>query len=140
MRIVEECQVKRLNKEMFYSVFLHFKKYGISISGLRYQAIEFGPVPVHYRTIYDNIDGLEQIISLVSDHEVVKLQSDGYDPGIFSESERSILTRIHDRLAAMTTKEVVELSHKEPAWLKNHASKSIIPYSEAYLGYFSNLE
>jgi len=54
---------------MFYSDFLHFKKYGISISGLRYQAIEFGPVPVHYRTIYDNIDGLEQIISLVSDHK-----------------------------------------------------------------------
>ena len=119
MRIVEECQVKRLNKEMFYFDFLHFKKYGISISGLR--------------------TGLRRT-ALVSDHEVVKLQSDGYDPGIFSESERSILTRIHDRLAAMTTKEVVELSHKEPAWLKNHASKSIIPYSEAYLGYFSNLE
>ena len=126
------CATK-LNKELFYSDFLHFKKYGMSISGLRYQAIEFGPVPVHFRTIYDNVEGLEHLISLISDHEVVKLKSSGYNPDIFSDSEKDILKRVHEKLGAMTTKEVVELSHGEPAWLKHHSLKSIIPYSEAYL-------
>ena len=50
----------KLNKEMFYADFLHYKLHGQSINGLQYQAIQYGPVPVHYDTVYDNIDGISK--------------------------------------------------------------------------------
>ena len=56
----------KLNKEMFYADFYHYKRFGISISGLNYQAIQFGPVPVHYNTTYDNIDGINCIFRTIS--------------------------------------------------------------------------
>ncbi len=43
----------KLNKLMFYSDFNHYRKTGQSISGLQYRALNFGPVPDHYATIYD---------------------------------------------------------------------------------------
>ena len=52
----------KLNKAMFYADFLNYKQRGISISGLEYQAIQYGPVPVHYDTIYDNINGIDKEI------------------------------------------------------------------------------
>ena len=41
----------KLNKEMFYADFLHYRRHGRSISGLQYKAIQLGPVPVHYDKI-----------------------------------------------------------------------------------------
>ena len=58
---------------MFYADFFHYKQYGISISGLNYQAIKYGPVPVHYDTIYDHIGGVEK--EIVFSHKVLDLVS-----------------------------------------------------------------
>ena len=59
----------KLNKEMFYADFAHYRKHGRSISGLRYKAIQYGPVPYHYDTIYDNIDGVEKNIVISHNSE-----------------------------------------------------------------------
>lgn len=48
----------KLNKEMYYVDFYSYKKYGRSISGLAYRAIQYGPVPEHYETVYDHVQGL----------------------------------------------------------------------------------
>lgn len=48
----------KLNKEMYYVDFYSYKKYGRSISGLAYRAIQYGPVPEHYETVYDYVQGL----------------------------------------------------------------------------------
>lgn len=50
----------KLNKLMFYCDFCHYREFGLSISGLTYRALNFGPVPDHYATIYDNVPGLEK--------------------------------------------------------------------------------
>ena len=74
----------KLNKEMFYADFAHYRKHGRSISGLRYKAIKYGPVPFHYDTIYDNIDGVEKNIVISHNSESTCLSCDGYDSKSFS--------------------------------------------------------
>ena len=124
----------KLNKKMFYSDFLHFKRHGISISGLRYQAIQFGPVPVHYCTIYDHIPGLYRKTEFISNCETTTLiATQKPDLSVFNEKELHTLREINDRLSPLSTKEIISLSHKEAGWINHYPDKSIIPFSDAYL-------
>ena len=125
--------VTKLNKKMFYADFLHFKRHGISISGLRYQAIHYGPVPVHYATVYDNIPGLDKSIQLVGDSERISYYcTSEADVSVFSEKELESLNTVERLLGALSTSEVVALSHRENAWEEHYGQKEIIPYSDAY--------
>ena len=122
----------KLNKEMFYADFLHYKQYGISISGLNYQAIKYGPVPVHYDTIYDQIEGIEKDIVFSYDVPSTRLSCTGYDMGVFNEKEIDTLTTVLNRIKPMKTAEIVALSHQEHAWSHYAAGNHLIPYSEAF--------
>lgn len=119
---------------MFYADFLHFKRHGISISGLRFQAIHYGPVLVHYATVYDNIPGLERHILVEGEIERITYEST-CEPNlsVFSPHERASLEDVEQLLGNLTTREIVELSHKETAWQEHYGQMDIIPYSEAYL-------
>lgn len=123
----------KVNKQMFYADFLHYKHYGISISGLRYQAIHYGPVPVHYDTIYDNIEGLEKESILKNGGEVSVLHA--VVPAnleVFNSTELDTLEMVRNKLSSLSTREIVELSHREEGWISAYPTKSVIPYSEAY--------
>lgn len=123
----------KLNKKMFYADFLHFKRHGISISGLRYQAIHYGPVPVHYNTIYDHIPGLRHCSEFFDNHESTILSAEnGADLSVFNERELATLREIENRLSPLSTKEIIDLSHRESAWLEHYPEKGIIPFSDAY--------
>ncbi|MCG8342741.1 MAG: DUF4065 domain-containing protein, partial [Chlorobiales bacterium] len=43
----------KLNKLLFYSDFLHFKEYGVSLTGSRYCAIQLGPVPKNFQSVFE---------------------------------------------------------------------------------------
>jgi len=123
----------KLNKKMFYADFLHFKRHGISISGLRYQAVHFGPVPVHYNTIYDHIPGLVSHSQFHGNHESTILSAEAAaDLSVFTDNELATLHEINEKLSPFSTKEIVELSHKESAWLQHYPDMGIIPFSDAY--------
>jgi hypothetical protein len=122
----------KLNKEMFYADFYHYKRFGISISGLNYQAIQFGPVPVHYNTIYDNIDGIDKEIVFAHDMESTRLTCDEYDLSLFDEKEKETLETIVRIIQPMKTDEIVDASHKEDAWINYSQENRLIPYSEAF--------
>jgi transcriptional regulator with XRE-family HTH domain len=122
----------KLNKEMFYADFYHYKRFGISISGLNYQAIQFGPVPVHYNTIYDNIDSINKEIVLAHDMESTRLTCDEYDLSLFGEKEKETLETIVRIIQPMKTDEIVTESHKEDAWINYSQGNKLIPYSEAF--------
>ena len=122
----------KLNKELFYADFLHYKQYGISISGLRYQAIRFGPVPVHYSTIYDRVPGLHQEPVFHDGFEATVLSCNGCDLSVFDEREIKTLHAVSTALTPLTVKDLVSKSHEEPAWQSHYQDKDIIPYSEAY--------
>lgn len=122
----------RLNKEMFYADFLHFKLHGQSISGLQYQAIQYGPVPVHYDTIYDNIDGINKEIVLAHDMESTRLSCSSYDDGVFSEQELKTLGDVLVKTQPMSTQKLIAQSHEEDAWKNYREGNQLIPYSEAF--------
>lgn len=128
------CPTK-LNKELFYVDFCHFRQYGISISGLTYRAIQYGPVPEHFDTIYDNIDGICKESRIVHEAETVRLccrESAADLLTSFSDEERQTINRVADILRPMTTSKLVEASHAEDAWIHNQKSHSFIAYTEAF--------
>ena len=122
----------KLNKEMFYADFLHYKMHGQSISGLQYQAIQYGPVPVHYDTIYDNIDGVRKDIVISHNMESTRLSSDTWDAGVFTEEELHTLNTVLTMARPMTTQDLIAKSHEEEAWKKYREGNQLIPYSEAF--------
>ena len=122
----------KLNKEMYYADFLHYKLHGQSISGLQYQAIQYGPVPFHYDTIYDNIDGISKEIVISHNMESTRLSCENFDPTVFTEQELQTLNAVLTMAQPMNTKDLINKSHNEEAWLNHHESNGLIPYSEAF--------
>lgn len=122
----------KLNKEMFYADFLHYKKHGQSISGLQYQAIQYGPVPVHYDTIYDNIEGISKEIVVAHDMESTRLSCKSCDIAVFEEQELKTLEAVFAKIHSMSTQEVIDRSHEEDAWKHYRNGNQLIPYSEAF--------
>ena len=122
----------KLNKEMFYADFLHYKLHGQSISGLQYQAIQYGPVPVHYDTIYDNIDGISKEIVILHNMESTRLSCEGFDANVFTKQELQTLNAVLTMAKPMNTKDLIDKSHDEDAWLNHYEGNGLIPYSEAF--------
>lgn len=123
----------KLNKMMFYSDFYNFRRSGCSISGLQYRAIQFGPVPDHYDTIYDNIPGLEKRVQIYHEMECTTLSAeyDG-DTSILSKYEIGVLDGVLSTFGALSTSSIIERSHQETAWINHEKEHGLIPYSEAF--------
>ena len=122
----------KLNKAMFYADFLNYRNNGLSISGLRYQAIHYGPVPVHYSTLYDHIPGLVKNSLFRDGMEATVFSCSECDLSVFNEKEIATLRRVAKAIGPLSVKEIVEKSHKEPSWQSHYKDMEIIPYSEAY--------
>lgn len=131
----EICPTK-LNKLMFYADFHHYRKTGRSISGLQYRAIQYGPVPERYRTIYENVDGVEGLVRIVRNMECTALyckkEAVNDESSPLTASEIQTLDSVLELYGHFTTSEIVELSHKETAWNNHMAGHDLIPYSEAF--------
>lgn len=122
----------KLNKEMFYADFLHYRRHGRSISGLQYKAIQLGPVPVHYDTIYDHVEGIQKEIVETNNLEYTLLKCDNPNITALDEEEKKTITEVSKVLSPMTRQQVVELSHTEDAWKLYKDSHELIPYMEAF--------
>lgn len=124
-----------MNKLLFYADFLHFKNTGRSITGLKYVAIDFGPVPDHYGSMYEMLvdENVIAINGTITDYGFAERLIPGnreIDLTVFDESEINAMQQIIDKLGTKSTKEIVEQSHEEEAWFAN--LKVLIPYSFAY--------
>lgn len=51
----------KMNKLLFYADFLMFKQSCFSISGMRYKAIEMGPVPINFQSIFEYLANKNEI-------------------------------------------------------------------------------
>jgi transcriptional regulator with XRE-family HTH domain len=84
----------KLNKKLFYADFLHFKHHGQGITGLEYKAVQHGPLPAHYNTIYDNILGIESEIVLSRSMECSKFSCNGFNGSFFQKNELGTLETV----------------------------------------------
>ena len=125
----------KLNKQLFYTDFIHYKNHGVSVTGLSYRAIQYGFVPANYDNIYAFLEN-EQIISSQflklpngSAREVFVSDAD-FDKMLFSEEEKSTISAITEKFANISSWDIVELSHQEKAWKELEASKQLIKYQD----------
>lgn len=114
-----------LNKLMFYADFCHFKEFGQSISGISYKAMPKGPVPENYLRLYD----------YAVDHEFARMEEKAFKDFVgdqfftdetvagteltFTETELRILQKVSERFKGKNTRQIVDISHEEPAWKDN---------------------
>ena len=125
----------KMNKVLFYIDFLSYRERGMAISGLAYQAIEFGPVPQRWDRVYSGFDEVVPQSKMVKEQECTVLTTDvKADTSLFSKEELEIIDTVCEKLAGVSAKKIVEMSHLEPAWKKyyNPSQSTLIPFEEAF--------
>jgi transcriptional regulator with XRE-family HTH domain len=123
----------KLNKLLFYSDFLNYKKTGYSISGIAYRAIQMGPVPAEYDKLYiklvdDKLVSLEYVQFPSGYGEALKGKN--FSPELFTENELESMKEVLVKFGKKSTNEMVKVSHLEPAWIENESSHEVISYSK----------
>jgi len=129
----------KMNKLLFYADFLMFKKSCFSISGKRYVAIDRGPVPDKYASIYEYLAN-ENVIEIQYTEfpggytgEQFKAREDRkFNAELFTENELETLEKVASVFKDTGTNDIISLSHLEEAWKKNVKNKSVISYEYAF--------
>ena len=128
----------KMNKLLFYADFLHFKCTGFSISGLRYQAIQKGPVPKNYDWIFDTVLNKKLISITLHDfgnymgEQFVATSWDVFNNDLFAETELKAMETVANYFKPDNVNKIVNKSHSENAWQDNVEDFNIISYNYAF--------
>ena len=123
----------KMNKVLFYIDFLSFRERGMAISGLAYQAIEFGPVPQRWDRVYSAFDEVQEQLRLVQGQECMSLLAGcEADMSGFSEAEMAVIDAVCGKMKKMTSRAATKMSHDEPVWNDHVGKAETIPFSEAF--------
>lgn len=123
----------KLMKLMFYSDFVHFRRYGRSISGLSYVHMTHGPAVDNYDLILA-VMGIQGLIWVQPVEG--KYAGDIIRPlhpvshGLLDAGELAVMASVVEKLGPLSGSELSRLSHKEDAW-KDTVNGQKIPYSYA---------
>ncbi|MBU4445258.1 MAG: SocA family protein [Candidatus Marinimicrobia bacterium] len=112
----------KLFKLLFFWDFLHFKEYGLSITGYQYYTFPFGPVPVE---LYDQIinnnlpPALQSELKIIQDDEDeykyktfrVALKNKQIDYDWLTPNEIKILERVVLLFRDLTARDMTEITH-----------------------------
>ncbi|MBE5871921.1 MAG: DUF4065 domain-containing protein [Lachnospiraceae bacterium] len=120
----------KLMKLMWYADALSYKRRGLAITGLVYQALPMGAVPVGHNSIIDLKD--------VPCEEVDMGETNAYHFSLsgkqtFSElsnEEKDILDVVIEKLGKMSKNEIINFMHKEQAYVET-APRDIIQFKYA---------
>ncbi len=120
----------KLMKLMWYADALSYKKRGSAITGLAYQALPMGAVPVGHNSIIDlkNVPCEEIDIGETTAYHF-QMKATTVFPSL-SEQDREILDIVIEKLGGMTKKEIINFMHQEQAYVKT-ASRDIIQFKYA---------
>lgn len=129
----------KMNKLLFYADFLMFKQSCFSISGMRYKAIEMGPVPINFQSIFEYLANKNEIDIFTTEFpqgyigEQFKAKNKRpFKAELFSENELNVLEKVANVFKPTSTNQIIEISHLEEAWKKNEKNKSVISYEYAF--------
>lgn len=132
------CFKTKMNKLLFYTDFTMFRKHGQSVSGARYRAIPYGPVPNSFESIFealaqrDVIDiHYEELKTGGQKQYLVGRKDRPFNASIFNDEELSVLEKIKEKFKTTKPFQIVEISHKEKGWLANNEAKGLISYHYA---------
>lgn len=124
----------KLMKLLNYSDMVFYKENGISISGLRYAHLPYGPVPDNFDMILgkmaaDHLAHIEVMYDGAYEKHLVIPECD-VPEGVLSDSEVEMLNRIYEKFKSFGSVEISDYSHKEKGY---NATKTgqIISYAYA---------
>ena len=124
----------KLMKLLNYSDMVFYKENGISISGLKYAHLPYGPVPDNFDIILgkmaaDHLAHIEVIYDGAYEKHQVVPECDAPE-GVLSDSEVEMLNRIYEKFKSFGSVEISDYSHKEKGY---NATKTgqIISYAYA---------
>lgn len=129
----------KLNKLLWYADFLHYRLYGVSISGATYVHLPYGPVPDNYGTY----------LASLCDSETLVLEEVDFGPGatgehiigeklvsnreiradVLPDSAYAVLEAVYQRFRHTGSKEISRLSHEETGYTN---TEHMEPISYAY--------
>lgn len=124
----------KMNKLLFYSDFLSYKLRGIGMSGLAYNAIQYGPVPAQRDIVYGLMDDVwSEIVAFPSGNSGEKLCSELQpDLSAFAPAEMEILDAVVKKFKSVTANSISETSHEEDAWIDFVGTPNFIDYTKAF--------
>lgn len=108
----------KLMKLMWYADALSYKMRGHAITGLVYQALPMGAVPVGHNSIIDLKDvPCEEVDMGETNAYYFSLKNEVSFPAL-SEEDKQILDIVIQKLGKMTKNEIIAFMHQEQAYLK----------------------
>lgn len=125
----------KLNKLLFYADFKHFKEYTLSITGLRYAHLPYGPVPdnyaMYYATMFSKglVEFSEELYPNGYVGELIKAVKEP-DLNIFSPSELRITAAVMEDFKEHTATQIQEMAHEEKGYQQT-SNGDIISYTYA---------
>ena len=123
----------KMNKVLFYIDFLSYREHGMAISGLAYNALDFGPVPQRWDRVYSAFDEIVPQSRLVYEQECIALTATtDADVSCFADRELAVIDTVCEKMKSLSAHDITELSHKELAWQRHLHQVETIPYEEAF--------
>ncbi|MBF4492358.1 DUF4065 domain-containing protein [Flavobacterium sp. MR2016-29] len=130
--------VTMMNKLLFYADFLNYKKSGYSISGTRYMAHNYGPVPVRFNGIFDYMTN-KKIVDLQTEfygdytgEKFISSPTKNFNSELFNEIELESLEEVVVKFKNCNASQIKDISHKEKAWIENEKGKNKINYNYGF--------
>ena len=116
-----------------------FKQSCFSISGVRYKAIDMGPVPNNFQSIFEYLANNDEIDIYTTEFpngytgEQFKAKKDRkFNADLFTENELNTLEKVATVFKETSTNDIIKLSHFEEAWKNNEKEKKVISYEYAF--------
>lgn len=128
----------KMNKLLFYADFTFFRDFGVSISGIKYKAIPYGPVPNMYETIFENL-AVTDIIDILFEEKgdgskkekLIGRKDRPFKSALFSSDEITYLEKVATTFELISARDIVEISHREIGWIENQNERTFISYEFA---------
>ena len=120
----------KLMKLMWYADALAYKKRGFAITGLVYQALPMGAVPVGHGSIIDlkDVPCEEVDIGETSAYHFSLTGEKNFSA--LSKEEKDILDFVIEKLGKMSKNEIIDFMHKERAYVET-APRDVIQFKYA---------
>ena len=131
----KELLIVKLNKLLNYTDMLFYKQNGVSMTGMRYVHLPFGPVPDQYAILYAMLEKRGIVSSIYEQLD------NGYEkhllkPGdalfecSFTPQELFVLETVNNKFASFGSKQIADYSHNERGY-KETKQGEIISYAYA---------
>ncbi len=120
----------KLMKLMWYADALSYKNRGFAITGLVYQAMPMGAVPVGHNSIIDLKDIPCEEVDMGETNAYHFTLSEATAFPALSDEDKNILDIVIDKLGKMTKNQMVAFMHKEQAYVET-APRDVIQFKYA---------